>query len=164
MSPNLFRIPGPWRGKLAISTRPRGGDWLKDEAAGYRRVGVDVLVSLVEGEEAAELDLSDERNAAEANGIQFLSLPIPDRGTPKSTPLAIALITRLAESLEQGKNVVVHCRQGVGRSGLIAVGLLVASGATADDAMRLVSSARGEAVPETTMQREWLEHLPSLKS
>ena len=81
MSPNLFRIPGPWRGKLAISTRPRGGDWLEDEAAAYRRVGVDVLVSLLEGEEAAELDLSEERKAAEANGIQFLSLPIPDRGT-----------------------------------------------------------------------------------
>src|SRR6202030_4085280 len=35
MSPDLFRIPGPWRGKLAVITRPRGREWLDDKAAGW---------------------------------------------------------------------------------------------------------------------------------
>ena len=30
---SLYWIDGPWKGKLALSGRPRGGDWLKDETA-----------------------------------------------------------------------------------------------------------------------------------
>ena len=162
MSPKLFWIPGPWRGKLAVSTRPRGGDWLYDEIAALRNVGVDVLASLLETTEVTEFDLFDECHAAEASGIQFQSFPIPDRGTPASTLLAVALIASITESLERGENVAIHCRQGVGRSGLIAVAVLVVSGKAPDDAMRIVSAARGEDVPETTIQREWLRRLPSL--
>ena len=57
MKPDLFWIPGPWRGRLAVATRPRGGDWLEDEAIGWRRAGIDVIVSLLEEDEAAQLDL-----------------------------------------------------------------------------------------------------------
>ncbi len=34
-----------WRGRLAIATRPRGGDWLEDEARGLRAAGLDAGVS-----------------------------------------------------------------------------------------------------------------------
>ena len=43
MNPDLFWIPGPWRGRLAVATRPRGGDWLEDEVNGWRRAGLDVV-------------------------------------------------------------------------------------------------------------------------
>ena len=59
MNPDLFWIPGPWRGKLAVAARPRGGDWLEDEASGWRQAGLDVVVSLLEKEEAAQLELAD---------------------------------------------------------------------------------------------------------
>ena len=84
MKPDLFFIPGPWRGRLAVATRPRGADWLEDEAIGWRRAGIDVIVSLLEEDEAAQLDLVDEPEAAEANGMSFISFPIPDRGVPAS--------------------------------------------------------------------------------
>jgi protein-tyrosine phosphatase len=128
MTPDLFWIPGPWHGRLAIAARPRGGDWLEDEATGWRRAGIDVVVSLLEDREAAQLDLLEERRAAEKNDMQFISFPIPDRGVPASTPQAVSLIASIAGALEQGKNVAVHCRQGIGRSGLIAAGVLVNSG------------------------------------
>ena len=73
MKPELFWISGPWRGKLAIAARPRGGDWLDDEATGWRRAGVDVIVSLLENDEAAQLDLVGECQAAEHNNINFIS-------------------------------------------------------------------------------------------
>ena len=38
MNPDLFWITGPWRGRLAIATRPRGGEWLGDEIRGWRRL------------------------------------------------------------------------------------------------------------------------------
>jgi protein-tyrosine phosphatase len=113
MTPDLFWIPGPWRGQLAIASRPRGGDWLADEADGWRQAGIDVVVSLLEDQEAAQLDLAGEAKAAEAVGARFISFPISDRGVPESEPAAVSLITAISDALEKGKNVAVHCRQGV---------------------------------------------------
>ena len=162
MKTDIFWIPGPWRGRLAIAARPRGGDWLNDEAEGWRRAGLDVVVSLLEDDEAAQFDLLDERQAAEYRGISFISFPIPDRGVPVSTREAVSLMARIAAELDAGKTVAVHCRQGIGRSGLIAAGVLVTSGKSPKEAIQTVSSARGVAVPETLEQRRWTQRLPSL--
>lgn len=161
MKADLFWIRGPWRGRLAIAARPRGGDWLVDEIGAWRSAGIDVIVSLLEDDEADELGLDDERPTAESQAVGFLSFPIPDRGVPASTDAAMSLIAGIATQLDAGKNVVVHCRQGVGRSGLIASGVLMSSGIKADEAMRIVSSARGASIPETHEQRWWIEKLPS---
>jgi protein-tyrosine phosphatase len=159
MSPDLFWIAGPWRGRLAIATRPRGGDWLGDEMNGWRRTGIDVVISLLESDEADQLGLSEESKVAEAEGIHFLSFPIPDRGVPASVPAAISLMADVASSLDEGKNVAVHCRQGIGRSGLIAAGVLATSGVSPENAIEAVSSARGLAVPETPGQHLWVKEL-----
>jgi protein-tyrosine phosphatase len=161
MNPDLFWIPGPWRGRLAVVARPRGGEWIEDEAAGWRRAGLDTVVSLLENDEAAQLQLAHEREAAELKGIDFISFPIPDRGVPASMPAVISVLKRIVGALENGKNVAVHCRQSVGRSGLIAAGALIASGVGTDKAIDVVSTARGVTVPETRAQLEWLRHLPS---
>ena len=161
MKADLFWIPGPWRGRLAIATRPRGGDWLDDEASAWRQADLDVIVSLLENEEAGQLDLLGERQAAEDHALRFFSFPIPDRGVPASLQEAVSLLGRITAQLNAGKNVAVHCRQGIGRSGLIAAGALIASGRSPDEAMQIVSSARGIAIPETTEQRRWTERLPS---
>jgi protein-tyrosine phosphatase len=160
MSPDLFWIAGPWRGRLAIATRPRGGDWLNDEVSGWRRAGIDVVVSLLESKEADQLGLLEESKVAEAEGLRFISFPIPDRGVPASVPAAISLMADVASSLDEGKNVAMHCRQGVGRSGLVAAGVLVNSGVSPEDAIKAVRSARGFDVPETADQRLWVEQLP----
>ena len=161
MKADLFWIPGPWRGRLAIAARPRGGDWLDDEASAWRRAGLDTMVSLLEDEEAAQLDLANERRAAEGQTIDFVSFPIPDRGVPASVQESVSLITRIAAQLDAGKNVAVHCRQGIGRSGLIAAGVLMTSGASPEQAMQIVGSARGISIPETVEQRQWTQQLPS---
>ncbi len=163
MTPELFWVPGPWRGKLAVVARPRGGDWLDDEGSGWHRAGIDVVVSLLEEEEAADLDLAHEGEVAESNGVHFVSFPIPDRGVPASTPDALALLRDIAGALEEGKTVAVHCRQSIGRSGLIAAGVLLTSGIGVDNAIEVVSAARGQSIPETAAQLRWLRHLPSSK-
>jgi protein-tyrosine phosphatase len=159
MKPDLFWIPGPWRGRLSISTRPRGGDWLESEVAGWRDEGLNAIVSLLESDEAAELGLENERSVTESYGLQFLSLPIPDLGVPNSTGDALKAVSELVTMLAEGRNVAVHCRQGVGRSGLVAAAALIASGMEAGEAVQLVSRARRAAVPETRAQLQWLENL-----
>jgi protein-tyrosine phosphatase len=144
-----------------VATRPRGGDWLEDEATGWRRAGLDLVVSLLEEEEAAQLELVQEGDVAKSKGIQYISFPIPDRGVPASMQAALSLLRKIADALEQGKNVAIHCRQGIGRSGAIAAGVLVTSGIGVEKAIETVSTARGQTVPETPRQVQWLHRLPS---
>jgi len=157
MLTGLFWVEGPWLGRMAISPRPRGGEWLDDEMKGWRRTGVDVVVSLLEPAEAEDLGLDEERKYCEANGMEFYSLPIIDRSVPGSDAEAARLLAELEEALNRGKNVAIHCRQGVGRAGLIASTLLVETGVNPSDAVLRVSAARHAPVPETAEQRAWID-------
>ncbi|MBV8729692.1 MAG: dual specificity protein phosphatase family protein [Acidobacteriia bacterium] len=161
MNPDLFQIPGPWRGRLFLAPRPRGGDWLADEMDSWRRAGINVLVSLLEPEEAEQLDLKGEPIAAGKNNIDFIAFPIPDRGIPGSTGAAVSLMTQIGDALEKGENVAIHCRQAIGRSGLIAAGVLMMSGASPEEALERITATRGVPVPETPEQRLWVDRLAS---
>ncbi len=163
MTAHLFWIPGPWPGRLAIAARPRGGEWLEDETKSWRQAGLDVVVSLLEREEAEQLGLALEGDLATAAGLRFISFPIPDRGLPASRPAASALFRQVADELDAGRNVGVHCWQGIGRSGLTAIGALMASGVDARQAIEIASTARGLAVPETEGQLLWIQKLAEMK-
>jgi protein-tyrosine phosphatase len=154
----LHWVDGPWPGKLALASRPRGGDWLEEEMAGWRRAGVDTVLSLLTAEEEQELELKREGREANTRGMKFASLPIPDRQVPNSESEVSATLDRLDADLSAGKNVVVHCRQGIGRTGLVAACLLVAKGLTPEAAVKTLSAARGNPVPETAEQRRWIDH------
>ena len=54
----------------------------------------------------------------------------------------------------------VHCRMGIGRSGMIAAGILMYFGKDADQAFSEVSLVRGRPVPDTQEQLEWVSRLP----
>lgn len=151
-------MDGPWPGKLALAARPRGGDWLEDEIADWKENGVDVVLSLLTPDEEADLGLDSEDRIVASKGMQFLALPIPDREVPSSETELTALLDTLNEKLSSTGDVVIHCRQGVGRSGLVAACLLVSKGFDPKSAIQKVSSARGVSVPETREQREWIDH------
>src|SRR3954466_3658245 len=121
MSAEVYKVDGPWPGRLTIVPRPRGGDWLADEISAWRRAGIQVVASLLTPDEAADLGIADEATLSRTAGIDFISFPIPDRGVPESAAAA-ALLTTLAAALADGKTVAVHCRQGIGRSAVIAAG------------------------------------------
>lgn len=157
MFTELYRVEGSWPGRLAISARPRGGDWLEEEMRAWRRAGIDVVVSLLEPDESDELGLAGERRASEANGLDFLSFPIADRGVPSSDEDVRTLLSEIDSRLRRGENIAIHCRQGVGRAGLIAATLLVERGLSSGEAVQRVSAARGVPIPETVEQRRWIE-------
>src|SRR5947207_15966598 len=112
-------------GRLAILPRPRGGDWLEDEVSSWRDAGFDVVVSMLTSEEVEELCLEREPEFCSTERIRLIEVPIPDRGVPASGDSTLALIEELERQLQKGKTVGVHCRQGVGRSSLIAACVLV---------------------------------------
>jgi protein-tyrosine phosphatase len=160
MPTRLYWLDEVWPGRVALSARPRGGDWLSDEITDWKSAGVSTVLSLLEAHEERDLDLRAEGAEVRAEGLEFLSLPIPDRQIPKSVDEGklADTIEKLSRTLSAGKNVLVHCRQGVGRSGLVAACLLVRRGLTPGAAVEMVSSARGVSIPETNEQRDWIDH------
>lgn len=140
-------------------TRPRGGDWLEEEMQWWGRSGVDVIVSLLTAEEIKELGLTDEEALARANGIEFFSYPIPDRGVPSSSKDFVKLVMRLADLLAADRSISIHCRQSIGRAGMVAIALLMWSGVEPAAAMEQVGTMRGCAVPETDEQKRWITDL-----
>src|SRR2546425_10727076 len=103
MPAKVFWVAGPWRGRLGILPRARGGDWLGDETAAWGDAGIDVVVSLLEPEEEAQLVLEDEAGAAVASGIDFRPFPVPDRGVPASRESVAELASEIVDALDTGR-------------------------------------------------------------
>jgi protein-tyrosine phosphatase len=157
MLTELFWVPTPFAGRLAVAPRPRGGDWLDDEIRGWRRAGIDVVVSLLTPDEMAEFDLEGEATASAKHGVRYLAFPVPDRDVPASRSAFRDLVSEVTRELSAGRKVAVHCRQGIGRAGLVAAGTLIAAGLDPDAAVARVSTVRGRPIPETPAQRRWLD-------
>ena len=137
--------------------RPRGGDWLEDEVSSLKQLEVDAVVSLLESHEINDLDIADEAHLCREQNIEFLSFPIVDRSVPVSLPEFSRFAESVALLLRENKSVVVHCRQGVGRAGLLAACALILNGISAEEALSRISQARGCVVPETEEQRAFVE-------
>lgn len=79
-----------------------------------------------------------------------LRLPVADSLPPTQAQLDRGVVA-IGAGLRAGKRVAVHCAAGLGRSGTLIAAYLVSQGATPDDAIALVRTARTGSV-ETAEQ------------
>lgn len=156
MKPDVYWIKGPSLGRLAILARPRGADWLEDEVEAWKEIGVDTVVSLLTQSEEVELSLTEESDFVRRSGLTFINFPIPDYSVPKSQGATRQIVDELRDQLSRGNKVGIHCRQGIGRSSLIAACVLVALGGSSVNAFKQIERARGVSVPDTNEQRDWV--------
>ena len=158
MTPEIYWVKRVEPVRLALMARPRSGDWLPDEISGWRRANVGTVVSLLEPHEVRELALSEEAALCEASGIEFLSFPIQDRGTPRSIRETMVLVEGIVSRLRNGTAVSVHCRAGIGRTGLIAGCVMLKLGVPFADIIPTLTQVRGVHVPDTSGQVAWVEN------
>jgi protein-tyrosine phosphatase len=147
--------------RLAISPRPRGGQWLAGDISAWRKRGVDAVVSLLDGAEERDLELEHEAVLCRSAGMEFVSFPIRDRGVPTSPNAAESLVDWVISDLRRGLGVAIHCRFGIGRSGLIAACVLHKLGYPQDRLFPILTRARGLAVPDTDAQVQWVQRFVS---
>ena len=147
----LFTIAREGRGTLSTMAMPAA----YDELATLAEAGADRVVCLLPEPEADELGLADEESAARAAGLAFRRLPVVDFGVP-DVDAARELVDEVAAALADGEHVVIHCRGGIGRSSVVAAAVLVAEGASPEEAWSRLAAARGFPVPETDEQRAFV--------
>jgi len=89
-------------------------------------------------------------------GSRWFHLPVPDYGVPGAQVDAdwppVSQAARAA--LKGGGRVLIHCRGGCGRSGMVALRLMIEIGERADDALLRLRAVRPCAI-ETDDQERW---------
>lgn len=120
--------------------------------------GTELLVSLMECYEYEKYGMHGFFQEAKEIGIRVIHAPILDVGVPKAWEenMYVGLILDLKAALEAGKTVVVHCRGGLGRTGMVAASVLVAFGYDAIKAIETVREARDSRMVETREQEEYV--------
>lgn len=143
--------------RLALMARPRGGEWLEDEILFWKKAALNTVVTLLEAHEVRELALKSEATLCEKHRIDLFHFPIPDRGVPASELKFLQMVTELHARLLQGQAIAIHCRAGIGRTGLVAGCLLHLLGTPRQEIFPILGRARGVAVPDTVAQVAWVE-------
>ena len=158
MLPTIYKVAELGKGVLSVMAKPVQGEYVEDEFEGFATLGINKIVCLLEDWEQKEVGLASEEELCGKNEIEFISFPIPDRGLP-NTDSALKLATTLFDEIAAGKHIVIHCRAGIGRTGIIAGAVLLKSGKTSNEAIELISKARGVRIPDTEEQEKWLNSL-----
>ncbi len=126
--------------------------------------GATALLSLIEPHEFETLGVTHMNHVLSA-GIAHYVLPIVDGAIPSGTwERAWANIgPQVRERLALGERVVIHCRGGLGRTGMVAARLLVEFGEVPVMAIRRVRAARAGAI-ENRRQEEYVLRQKPLES
>jgi len=156
MANNVYKIAQLRSGSLHIMAKPPAGAALESCLAELFAKGINRVVSLLEISEQTELELDQEPALTTKHNMEFVSYPITDMSLPVSVDAYLAFTKRLYDECNAGLYTVVHCRAGIGRSGIIAAGVLLHDGYTPLDAFAHISTQRTVPVPDTQQQIDWV--------
>ena len=151
--------PGKWQ-RTSIS-----GTWQRDLATDIDTLqhwGAAAVVTLMPQHELQAVQADGIGAVCESRGIEWHHLPLQDVDVPDAAFETAWLYTglRLREHLRAGRNVLLHCRGGLGRSGTIAARLLVELGWDAHAAIRAVRAQRPGAIETRAQETHVLQTQP----
>jgi len=156
---------GPGLGRIGITFCPgkkqgaaQTGSWDRDvciDVEVIRRWGAAVVVTLVEKHELVSLKVPILGDEIRRRHMEWLHLPIPDVSVPgpKFEREWAHQGPRIHSRLRDGYDVLVHCKGGLGRAGMITARLLVEVGWNPRDAIQAVRAVRPGAI-ETSQQAD----------
>ncbi|HCB75094.1 MAG TPA: hypothetical protein DEP91_02810 [Sphingomonas bacterium] len=158
---------GPGLGSVGLTFCPgkhqanaATGTWARDLRTDVQAIaawGASTIVTLVEDHELVDLKVSALGPAFTAAHMEWRHLPIRDVSVPDAAFGAAwqRVGPDLRDQLRAGFNILVHCKGGLGRAGMIAALLLVDLGWSPNAALAAVREVRPGAV-ETSAQARYV--------
>jgi ADP-ribosyl-[dinitrogen reductase] hydrolase len=154
---------GDGQGCLGLTICPGKKDsdkWnrdLEEDLRAIRNWGASTVVTLMEPHELDLLKVSHLGERVQKLGMRWIHLPIrdvdvPDQRFERGWSIAGP---EIHDRLREGEKIVIHCRGGLGRTGVVAGLILVERGCAPRDAVRQVRSARPGAI-ETVKQEKYV--------
>lgn len=137
-----------------------GASWQRDmglDLQAIRNWGASAVVSLLEEDEFALLGIGDfpavmARQPFAWHWLEIGDGQIPDKRFEQRWP---HIRPGLRQLLQDGNHILVHCRGGLGRTGLVVARFLIEEGIAPDTAIAQVREARPGAI-ETEEQAAYL--------
>ena len=131
-------------GMKEFSTLDLYDDGIENDLQCICNWGAAVVVNLLEAREIVTLGIAALPGRIISRNITFMHLPmannvLTDESFEEKWRLARA---RLLHSLQEGERILIHCKEGMGRSGIVAARLLIEAGIDADFAIKAVRKAR----------------------
>ena len=163
----IAQVPTRTGGRIGLTLCPgkkqrsaASGAWDRDlgvDLDAIRAWGATVVVTLIEDHEIEALGVGALSREVAARGMTWHHLPIRDVSVPTLTFEAVydRVADDLHRRLSDGEAVLVHCKGGLGRAGLVSARLLVETGHKPDEAIVLVRSVRDGAI-ETKAQEDYV--------
>ncbi len=147
---------GAAEGTLGLCPLPGLLSPYQDDLATIRNWAPDLVLTMTEEAELNAAGAADFGDDLQDLGISWYALPIRDFGAPGADVIhtwpEVSVLARAI--LRQGGKVLVHCRGGCGRSGMVVMRLMVELGEAPDAALSRLRAARPCAV-ETPAQQDW---------
>jgi len=161
----MFRrvdIPGRVMGRLLLHSMPGRFETLESVWHQVKSEAVGAIVCLNEQYEI-RLKSSQYAEALESGSVPCAVLPfeIREGGVPADRDAFWSLANHVANRLQSGEAVLIHCAGGVGRTAMLAVSVLLALGEPLAEAENAVS--RAGSMVETMAQIEMLSWCDSKK-
>jgi protein-tyrosine phosphatase len=96
-------------------------------------------------------------------GLEVFRLPIIEGSCPESITDVDNLMEKMMAIAKEGRNILCHCRGGVGRAGLIACCYLLKCGYTKkySEAIKIVRAQRSPQAIETRKQEDFIANYSS---
>jgi protein-tyrosine phosphatase len=146
----------PQRGSIGLCPLPGLKGQLQTDISAIQAWRAALVVSLTETDEMARLGAGQLSEQLAAYHIGWRHFPIVDYGVPEAAVMAgwPKLSQDIKQLLNAGHNVLFHCRGGIGRSGMVALRLMIELGEKPDEALKRLRLVRAGAV-ETDAQLAW---------
>ncbi len=143
-------------GNLALCRMPGSVTELSADLQALVDIGASLVLTLTPLDELVASGAGALPQDLAAQGISWRHLPIGDFGTPEPSQVNDwdALSRDLHARLDRGETVAIHCRAGLGRTGMIALRLMTERGEGPDTALTRLRGTRPGSV-ERTAQFEW---------
>jgi len=147
-------------GKLLAGEYPGGAspEATRERLQRLTEAGIAAFIDLTQ---AGELAPYDTQLPA---GVDYVRKPIPDHGVPEGRSHMAGILVSLRMALDSPRPVYLHCRAGIGRTGMVAGCFLAEQGLGGEGALTELNrlwqqsarSALWPSVPETDAQVEYV--------
>ncbi|MEK7431948.1 MAG: dual specificity protein phosphatase family protein [Cyanobacteriota bacterium] len=133
------------KNKLAGASQPGLYEDIEKDISFLKEKGITTIITLTETKESYE-----------EFGMEQIHFPIHDMGIP-SPRNAFELCSKIIAEINLNKQILVHCKAGLGRTGTILACCLVNLGNNSNDAINIVRSIN-KAYIQSSIQEKFIEH------
>jgi protein-tyrosine phosphatase len=155
----MFRsvaLPENITGRLFLHSMPGRREPFAEACSEIREKGIKRVVNLTSLEEIEDKSPAYAQ-ALKENTVEWVAetYSIPDLGVPENLDTFWQTASHIAKRLASGENILIHCAGGVGRTGMFAASVLMASHLPIEQAIQRVSDAGSSA--EAPEQKQVLQ-------